>query len=167
MLAKWLHIVEKRYGDETTYKKAAAFLDGHGGLEDWGCGTCYARRYFHHSRYTGVDGSGPFADIIADLRFYTSRSDCILIRHVLEHNSEWKAILSNAVASFQNRMVLATFTPFGPTTKNIRINRNGICDISFRKAELTELLLDYLVDEESLTTKTEYGSEHLFYLKRP
>src|SRR3712207_6253822 len=30
------------YGDDTTYSKGMAFLDGHGTIEDWGCGTAYA-----------------------------------------------------------------------------------------------------------------------------
>src|SRR5262249_18621560 len=114
VIGKWDYrgLAQFPYDDETTYKKAMAFLDGHGIIEDWGCGTAYAKRFVTKSIYIGIDGSkSSFTDRIVDLREYTSDADCILIRHVLEHNYDWKMILTNAVKSFKRRMVLIIFTP--------------------------------------------------------
>ena len=45
------------YGDDTTYRKGIAFLDGHGTIEDWGCGFAHARTFVTKSQYVGLDGS--------------------------------------------------------------------------------------------------------------
>src|ERR1043166_2552859 len=91
------------YGDELSYIKASRFLSGHGRIEDWGCGTAWARRYF--TNYLGIDGTAGFADIVADLRTYHSSPECIHLRHVLEHNLEWALIFENAVECFSKRLV--------------------------------------------------------------
>ena len=59
-----------------------------------------------HSEYVGLDGTSPFADRVVDLRAHRSSADCIFMRHVLEHNVEWRKILHGAVNSFRKRMVL-------------------------------------------------------------
>ena len=60
------------YGDETSYRKGMAYLDGHGVIEDWGCGTAWAKRYVTKSTYIGIDSSkSRFADKVVDLRSYT------------------------------------------------------------------------------------------------
>ena len=107
------------FGDDTTYHRGIAFLDGHGTIEDWGCGFAHARTFVHSSRYLGIDGSSPHADKIVDLCEYRSDADCIFMRHVLEHNIEWRKILAGAIASFRKRMVLIVFTPFAETTRVI------------------------------------------------
>ena len=40
---KYQNAEKFRYGDDTTYQKGIAFLDGHGFIEDWGCGFAHAR----------------------------------------------------------------------------------------------------------------------------
>jgi glycosyltransferase involved in cell wall biosynthesis len=168
MIDKWNYqtVGEFAYGDDTTYKKGMVFLDGHGNIEDWGCGAAYAKLFVKNSKYIGIDGSqGAFTDKVVDLRKYTSKTDCIFIRHVLEHNHNWSNILANAVNSFNNRMVLIIFTPFTDKTRQIA-KLSGIPDISFRKEDLTEFFKQFKYTEESLETDTEYKMEHIFYIEK-
>jgi len=168
MIGKWSYrdVKQFAYGDETSYRKGMAFLDGHGTIEDWGCGTAYAKRFATRSAYVGIDGSpSDYRDKSADLATYRSHTDCIFMRHVLEHNFEWRAILRNAIASFERRMVLIIFTPFGDETRPIA-TWSGIPDIAFRKEDLTELFRDLHYSEESLETDTQYMTEHVFYIER-
>jgi GT2 family glycosyltransferase len=155
-------------GDDTTYRKAMEFLHGCATVEDWGCGTTYAKAFMKGGKYVGIDGSpSKFCDFVTDLRLYKSMADGILIRHVLEHNPDWRTILANAIASFQKKLVLIIFTPFGETTKRIATNWSNIPDLSFRKEDLTDLLKGLPYTEESVRTATQYGVEHLFYITRP
>jgi hypothetical protein len=172
MLGAWKYEELDRfhYGDDVTYEKGMAFLDGHGTIEDWGCGFGHARQFVRKSRYVGVDGSAKSADKIADLREYASDADCIFMRHVLEHNVDWKRILENAVASFRRRMALIIFTPFSESTRVIRttatVTSVPVPDISFRKADLTEHFANLKCREEAVATDTEYGLEHVFYIEK-
>ncbi len=158
------------YGDDTTYKKGIAFLDGHGTIEDWGCGFAHAKPFVTKSQYVGIDGSSKHADKIVDLREYTSETDCIFMRHVLEHNFDWRRILANAIASFKKRMVLVIFTPLSETTRQIAtstvLTSIPVPDISFRKEDLTDYFKHYRCTEESLKTDTQYGTEHVFYIEK-
>lgn len=168
MLGRWAYGTAAAfpYGDDTTYRKGVAFLDGHGPIEDWGAGTGWARRFVRRSAYRGVDGSAnPTTDHVADLRGYRSEAACILMRHVLEHNREWERILDNALCSFRRRMVLVIFTPFATSTREIA-SWSGIPDIAFRKEDLLARLGEFLVAEESIESATQYGREHVFYLER-
>ena len=135
---------DHHYGDDATYKSGIAFLDGHGTIEDWGCGFGNARAFVTKSEYFGIDGSSPYADKVVDLSTYRSDVECIYMRHILEHNVAWRDILTNAVASFRKRMVLVIFTPLAETTRVIATSDNitsvPVPDISFRKEDLTEYL---------------------------
>jgi SAM-dependent methyltransferase len=154
------------YDEDTTYRLGMAFLDGHGTIEDWGCGTGYAKTYIKASRYVGVDGSdSPYCDVKADLQDYRSSPECIFMRHVLEHNWGWRSILRNAVDSFRYRMVLITFTPFRDGEVKIGDNK-GIPDLSLVKEEVLAFFTGMTVIEEVVSSKTEYGEETLFYLER-
>ena len=155
------------YGDPATYPLAMAFLDGCETVEDWGCGTAYARQ-FCTGRYAGIDGSpSRFADKVADLRTYRSQSDGILLRHVLEHNTDWALILANAVASARQRLALVIFTPFAEKETHVIPGGGAIPDISFRKSDLTGLLVPFRVTEQELETGTWYDAETIFYCERP
>ena len=92
------------------------------------------------------------------------------MRHVLEHNIEWRRILANALESFRNRMVLIIFTPFGDRTRVMSTGMDctsvAVPDISFRKADLTECFGQLSVTEESLETDTQYRTEHVFYISK-
>jgi hypothetical protein len=158
------------YGDDTTYRRGIAFLDGRGTIEDWGCGFAHARTFVTKSRYVGIDGSSHHADRIADLSAYTSEVDCIFMRHVLEHNVEWRRILANAIASFTKRMVLVIFTPLAETTRQIAtstvLTSIPVPDIAFGKQDLTDYFKHLSYTEESLDTDTQYGREHIFYIEK-
>ena len=155
------------YGDDVTYRKAIAYLDGHGTIEDWGAGTGYARRFVRQSAYRAIDGSPSLeVDGVVDLRTYRSEAECILLRHVLEHNADWQRILENALRSFRRRMVLVVFTPFAAETQEIA-SWQGIPDLAFRKDELVAHFEGLAWREETVATNTEYLREHVFYLERP
>lgn len=103
-VGRWDHIYEGvdapiPYGDTTTYKIGADFLRGCTTIEDWGCGAGWFRTCISaDSTYIGVDGSvSRFADRVADLENYQSRTDGLFMRHVLEHNYAWRKVLVNAV----------------------------------------------------------------------
>src|ERR1700722_11100627 len=86
------------YGDVRSYEVGAAFLADCELVEDWGCGKGGMRQYVAPDSYRGIDGSRtPFADVIADLREYRSDVDGVFVRHVLEHNYDWRTILSNVL----------------------------------------------------------------------
>jgi hypothetical protein len=170
MLGLWDYskaVPGQKYGDDDiTYEKALAFMADCPTVEDWGCGFGNAKTLCK-TTYRGVDGSkGPNTDVIADLREYKSETDGILLRHVLEHNHDWKKVLDNAIASFKNKMVIILFTPLVASTRQIATNWSNIPDISFRKEDILEPLKEFTVTEEVLRTKTQYGIEIMFYVTR-
>lgn len=168
MLGKWNYQTRRQlaYGDDTTYEKGIAFLDGHGNIEDWGCGNAYAKLFVKQSKYIGIDGSqSKFTDKVVDLREYSSNTDCIFMRHVLEHNHGWRNVLANAISSFNKRMVLIVFTPLTDETRQIATT-SDIPDISFRKEDLTQFFQQFKYTEESLETDTQYKTEHIFYIEK-
>lgn len=153
------------YGPDTSYEKAAKFLDG-GPVEDWGCGTCYAKRFFPNG-YLGIDMAPGFADYIADISLLLEprpKRTNILLRHVLEHNSAWKEILRGAVIS-STKLCVVIFTPFGDDTRVINWTENErgrVPDISFRKEDLTRHFPKFT--EESFPSNLVYGRETIFYV---
>lgn len=159
-----------RYGDTVTYQMAAAFMADVDEVEDWGCGAGGFKR-FYRGRYTGVDGSHtPFADRIVDLCTYTSSTEGIVMRHVLEHNEDWRQVLDSAVRSFTRKFFLVLFTPFSDTTHEIAHNRAhgvDVPDLSFRRSDIEERLagLRWELIEE-IPTDTGYGVEHVYLVWR-
>lgn len=149
-----------RYGgDDVTYRKASDFL-GDCAVEDWGCGTAWARQFFKN--YKGVDWAPGFADIVADLRTHKTQTDGILLRHVLEHNYDWEKILQNALQS-SKKLCLIIFTPFQETTREIVFNHGvDVPDIGFKKEDLTRFFPNWT--EETLQTATQYNTETIFYI---
>jgi hypothetical protein len=163
------------YGDTITYTLGYKFLETCDKIEDWGCGVGGFRRFFINenvNKYIGIDGSKtPFADIKVDLKDYTSEVDGIFMRHVLEHNYDWKIILENACKSFKKKMCLILFTPFSSETKEIAHNlKHGVDvpDLSFNKNELISIFENYNIIYELNTIKsnTGYNIEHIFYLTK-
>lgn len=140
---KWPHA--ERYGVEGSYKAGMEWLKDCGLVEDWGCGPAYSKKY-RVGPYRGIDGTEGFCDVVADLATYTSSPDGIFMRHVLDHNEDWRPILLNALSSFKERMSLIFFTPWADTTHVVH-RWNGIPFISFRKEEILELIRPYLIKE--------------------
>src|SRR5262249_18018834 len=128
------------------------------------CCLGWFRRYVPAGRYVGVDGTASaFADRVADLRHYTSATDGVLIRHVLEHDHGWRRILDNAVASFGRKMCLVLFTPLAAKTHVTHEEEIGpgrvVPFYRFRKADLTRRFGDVCDWREE-----QVGSETVFYL---
>lgn len=157
------------YGSTETYELGAAFLRNCALIEDWGCGTGWFRTLVAPDQYRGIDGSAsPFTDLQVDLTTYRSRVPGVFMRHVLEHNYEWRSILANAVASFTERMVLILFTPLAETTQQIAFTDDpGVPDLSFALVDIVGEFGDAKWAMEQLPTDTQYGIETVFYLERP
>jgi len=158
------------YGGNSTYVKASEFLKDMGEVEDWGCGKCGFKKYFT-GKYIALDGSyNKFIDKIVDLETYCSNVESILIRHVLEHNYNWKNILENACKSFQKKMCLILFTPFADKTTQIFYHDSmKVPDLSLSKDELIEIFKKFKIEwtlEENIETKSMYKIEHAFYLTK-
>lgn len=159
------------YGSDETYKLAAKFLSDIDEVEDWGCGAGGFRK-FYKGKYIGINGSAnPFVDKVADLRAYRSNAGGIVMRHVLEHNYDWKKVLHNAIASFQKKLCLILFTPFVAETLEISHNKKhgvDVPDISFSRKDIEKFFagLDWRLDD-NIKTKTQYGIEHVYYVEKP
>jgi len=163
------------YGEVITYKLGYAFLRDCEKIEDWGCGAGGFKRFFEAvdlHKYVGIDGSiTPFSNIKADLVEYTSETEGLFMRHIIEHNYEWDKVLNNALRSFTKKMCFILFTPFSETTEEIAHNRSigvDVPDLSFSKSDLIQMFEQYNIKYrlETLRTGTQYGVEHVFYLEK-
>ena len=161
----------KAYGPTLTYKMGAEFLAGMPLIEDWGCGRGYFRKLVQPGRYRGIDGTaGPLVDEVVDLVTYRSAVPAIFMRHVIEHNYEWKTILANALSSFEQRFCLILFTPFtdGPTT-NIakRPFLKVVPDLSFNREEFRAAIQGVHASITTVETpRSQYGIEHVIKMTR-
>lgn len=169
MKNKWNYqgLSEASYGQEIVYQKAAQFLGDT--VEDWGCGTGWAKRYFRN--YRGIDGSLssfiPNPKDLIDLVYYTSQAENILLRQVLEHNYEWRKILENAVKSFQKKLCITIHTPIKEETQEIFLNDLNVPDIAFKREDILDYLKDFKVFEEFVPTAPfEYGEEWIIYVEK-
>ena|SRR4030067_1108165 len=161
------------FGESIVYELGMKFLDSYcDTIEDWGCGTTYAKRYVVFAKYIGIDGSpSKWVDKLQDLSFYKSRVDGIFMRGVLEHNYNWDVILRNALNSFLKRMVLVIFTPFTEdATYTIQTNAHGTPDISFNAKDLKDIISPFKSikkwSSEDVKTETQYGCERIYYLEK-
>lgn len=177
MLGKWdgwyRHVKRSgsfRYGDTITYGLAADFLSDMPAVEDWGCGTGGFKRLYK-GKYVGIDGSAnPYVDKVADLCEYRSHVEGIMMRHVLEHNYDWRKVLTGAVESFDKKFCLVIFTPFVETTKEIAHNKKhgvDVPDIAFAREDIEGYLTGSKWRMESHQTKTGYGIEHIYFIEKP
>lgn len=169
MLNKWNYdkVGDVCYADpkQESYKKAAEFLGDT--VEDWGCGTSWARKFFKN--YRGIDGSKhKNNDIHADLTNYTSSTDNILMREVLEYNTNWKQILSNVKKSFKKKFCLIISTPFADTTHISYTSPNGVQEHQFKKEDILNEFPEshFIIEEESIKTNHLYNQDNIFYITR-
>jgi hypothetical protein len=159
------------YGDTVTYRLGAIWLQPCSTVEDWGCGAGWFRQFCTAPTYIGIDGSDtPFLTKKADLVSYRSSVEGIFMRHILEHNHDWKAILRNAIQSFSKRMCLILFTPLTETTRVIATNPGygNVPDISFAIKDLEAIFTEYGLSYryETFPTETQYGTETILYLEK-
>ena len=177
MKGRWFYkgLGKVAYGHPESYSRAAAFFDEVGGtVEDWGCGCAVFRDYLKRCSYFGIEGSeNPFADRCdVDLETYRSDVDCILLRHVLDHNENWLRILQNAIASFRKRMVIVFFHDFGPETRILFRHGSpkfpGVPDLQFKKEDFTLRCPGLIIREEWIPADhNSPNNETMFYLQKP
>lgn len=163
------------YGDTITYEKGAEFLKDCSTVEDWGCGAGGFKRFRKDA--VGIDGSiTRFADKIKDLVNYKTTCEGIFIRHVLEHNSEWKTILINALKSATKKLVIIIFTPLNETqsveivegTAENKLHGIIVPNFSLNKNEIKEILIKnsaYFI-LEPIVTNTQYNIETIYYITK-
>ena len=168
-------IVPMRYGnDDTSYVRAGLYLSGPGLVEDWGCGTTYAHRFIG-APYRGLDGCmSRFADEQIDLSTYRSKVPKILMRHVLEHNWDWRDILENMLSSFTDCAVLILFLPPGEKDENVSgpdLGPNAVWPgLRLCQDDLTKIMAahsDIHVWAEDMTTDTPpFNYERIYFLEK-
>jgi hypothetical protein len=145
-------------------------------IEDWGCGNCVFKEYLDNNiKYVGVDGSNTgYQNKIEDLTNYVTEVDSIYLRHVLEHNNDYKKIFKNALESFRKVLILVLFTPF---TSNNEIDILNTCDlrgktipdIAFNKKHLIDIIEQNNCSYElleNIKSKTMYNYEQIFIIKK-
>ena len=168
---------QRPFGDEVTYHRAAQFLADCEQIEDWGCGFGWFSKIMagHNDAHVQkLDGTKTeFSDRQVNLCNYRSQSEGILLRHVLEHNHDWRQVLENALHSFQRKLVIVIYTPFTDETHNRNDHEfedgTTVPVISFRLDDLQDCFAKYpeiSVSEERLQTRTEFRDERLFYLEK-
>lgn len=158
------------YGPADTYAIAETWLRGLS-VEDWGCG--YARfGQVHEGEYVGVDGSGPWAHVHADLRAAPTgaRPEGLLLRHVLEHNPDWRAILTHAAARFTRRLVLVVFTPDSGSLEDRPVGHVpelGVVDLALPHRVIDAAFGECRVlDKRHVPTATGYEGETVWLAER-
>jgi hypothetical protein len=162
-MKKW-PVHEKRYGVEDSYRVGMDWLKDCELVEDWGCGPAYSRNHRKGS-YRGVDGTEGFCDVVADLATYKSSPPGLFMRHVLEHNVEWRPILENALNSFTERMSLIFFTPWADKTHVVH-EWKSIPFISFKKEDILELIGPYIKKEIVVPFPKKGMSDTVFCLQK-
>lgn len=162
-----------RYSDTVTYELGSRFLADCAVVEDWGTGAGGFKRFRPDA--VGVDGSNtPHAEKkYVDLVRYVSPCDGIFMRHVLEHNYDWKPILKNALASAGKKLCLVLFTPLSDSgTREIAHNRMhgvDVPDLSLGRDELQRIFAEFplrKVSMEEIRSDTGYGVEYIIYVEK-
>lgn len=159
MIVPWKH--NKRYGQEQSYQVGMDWLATCDLVEDWGCALAYAKR-FRKGRYRGIDGTAGAADQVVDLSTYRSAAQGIFMRHILEHNHDWRVILTNALESFEKRMSLILYRPMRDTE---RVVLEKPVELDLPRFELTRMVQPFLAGIEIVEGAT-HGHETIFYLER-
>jgi hypothetical protein len=156
------------YGDPATYKIGADFLKGLA-VEDWGCGRGWFKT-LHDGPYLGIDGTASeHADIVADLREYRSETPGLWLRHVLEHNRDWKLVLGNAVASAQERIAIVVFTPDGEGEQIGYTEELDVPDIAVPHQVIADAVkaAGFQLEQYTIPTGSYYKEETLFLGQKP
>jgi len=166
MIQQWSH--EKRYGVEGSYYRGMEWLKNCDMVEDWGCALCHARKYRDtHAKkgYRGIDGTAGKADVIADLSTYRSLTDGLFMRHVLEHNLDWRIILNNALSSFTKRMSLIMFLQLSECDEAPEQDPSGPITLQISGPDLREMIAPY-VQMELRVKKAEHKIDTVFLLEK-
>lgn len=159
MIVPWKH--NKRYGVERTYVAGMEWLAPCELVEDWGCALAHAKTYCK-TAYRGVDGTAGKADIVADLSAYRSSVEGVFMRHILEHNHDWRVILDNALNSFTKRMALILYRPLQHTEKVVLTKP---VELDLPRFALTRMVQPYLAGIE-IVEGAVHGHETILYLEQ-
>jgi hypothetical protein len=162
------------YGSEETYAECVGWLaQVCRSIEDWGAGPAWARRFVPEGvSYLPVDFSAQacrpgWSQVCADLATYRStKPDGILMRHVLEHDPAWRAVLDNALDSFGKRMCVVVHTPLAEGATVALEGGPPGWSFSFAREDLTVMMGGLLVDDHHVVSQTAFGGEHVFMLER-
>lgn len=150
----WKHLLQhESYGTADTYRLAAEWLGHCPTVADWGGGSGTFRTFLPPSvHYTLVDGTMTTTDqVLADVTAYHEPSDGILVRHVLDVNTEWRTILRNAIDACRQRLMVVTFTPSVERTAHVR-DKSGWPVMHFRPADLVHEMGRHLVRVDVVQT---------------
>lgn len=160
----WGGLQRTSYATSDTYARAAAWLWRCRTVADWGGGSGHFGSWLPtDTAYHVVDGTRQAEQqTLADLRLHREPAEGILLRHVLDINTEWPAILTNALASFQRRMVVVTFTPDVPVTGVVKL-KSGWPIVHFNPDDLRQVMGSLLVVDEQIQTT---HPERVYYLER-
>jgi hypothetical protein len=183
-LGHWQHLYAEGkpvcYGNEITYRIGAEFLADCATIEDWGCGGQFFREIMRGRnpacKVIGIDGSEGCCDIVAELAEYRPATilDGLFLRHVLEHNRNWREILANALASFRRKFFLALFTPPSVAETNLyefRFPSGATCPVlSLPFVELFEIVRAAgcnVTSETMISPGLEFGVETVLRIEKP
>lgn len=130
------------YDDTASYAIAGGWVSGHGGIvEDWGCGTGWMKRCITGAKYRGLDGAkSHWSDRVVDLRHYRSDVPYAVMRHVLEHNADWRLIAENFSDSWHERAAVVLFIPPQPEDVIVSGPDWPVPDIAVSGPDLIEIL---------------------------
>jgi hypothetical protein len=164
---QWGSPIMKQFPNIRSMDLGKKFLADCKRVEDWGCGDGFFKVY--RSDVIGVDGSNtPGADKkYIDLVNYVSDCDGIFIRHVLEHNYEWKSILKNAINSARFKVCVVMFIPFsfGGTIQN-NPDPIGVPNLSISEQEFFQILKDCDVKYEIQDISAGDSYEKMIYITK-
>ena len=155
-------------GDDVTYRKGMAFLDGHGTIEDWGAGTGYARRFVDPKRVPRrrrqpEPRRRPHRRPARAIARTPTASSCATSSSTIP---DWRTILENALRSFRRRMVLVVFTPFAAETHEIALVAGHPRPGASARTIWWRHFEGSTGARRRVETNTEYLREHVFYLER-
>jgi hypothetical protein len=160
-----------QYGDTLTYELAAIFLQDCNEVEDWGVGGGGFLRYRPDA--IGVDGSDTkFAQKkYIDLRKYTTNVEGVHIRHIFEHNYNWKDILENAVKSATKKLAITMFIPLiTEDSKELAHNAKygvDVPDMAINEKEFMDVIVKMNpnnIHREIFSTETGYNKEEIIFI---
>jgi hypothetical protein len=157
--------IPRPFGDTLMYHVAENYLYGKS-VEDWGCGFAWFK-HIHHGPYIGIDGAAYnwCADLTTNLEGYTSKSEAIFMRGVLEHNETWAAILTNALSSAEKDFVLVVTTPEGKGEAVSLIGESGIPNIALPWEIMETMMHNFGWKYVRMTypTHSAFGYETIWY----
>jgi len=98
---------------------------------------------------------------------YESDVDNILMREVLEYNTEWRKVLENVKESFKKKFCLIISTPFAEDTHVDRYYRT-IPEIRFKKQNILDMFPKdkFKLKEETIKTDHLYKQDWILYVEK-